>query len=261
MWDFNTRLSSLTLVLFVLMGCSKVNNSTTKIFGHAASGLQNPNAMYHDNSLEAIRYSTSLPGCSGVEVDVRMDTQGKLWLFHDNILDVESNLTGKVELTTTDNLTGGHYRTLHKEPLLRLDLAMTELAQSYTFLDLKLNGISKAQEVKTALLALNYDTTQFALIVSSWSYVEVFKHDFQVFLSVNEMTELSNEMLEIDSGIRGICIRSAQITREEINFLKSIHKEVICFEVRSPKGIKAALEKQPTYILTDDLKIALGLMF
>ncbi len=254
------RLSSLMGLLLVLWGCSKVNNSTTKIFGHAATGLQNPNAIYHDNSLDAIRYACALPGCSGVEVDVRMDAQGKLWLFHDELLDDETNLSGSVEEMTTDKLTSGHYSTLKKEPLLRLDEAITVLSQEYTFLDLKIRGISKAQEVKTALLALDFDTTKFALIVSSWSYVDVFKQDFQVFLSINEVTDLTSEMLVSEPKLRGICIRSAQITREEINFLKSINKEVITYEVRSPKGIKAVLNKNPSYLLTDDLKLTLGLM-
>ena len=255
------RLSSLMGVLLVLWGCSKVNNSTTKIFGHAATGLQNPNAIYHDNSMDAIRYACALPGCSGVEVDVRMDAEGKLWLFHDELLDDETNLSGSVEEMATDKLTSGYYSTLKKEPLLRLDEAITALSQGYTFLDLKIPGISKAQELKAALLALDFDTTKFALIVSSLSYVDAFKQDFQVFLSINEVTDLTSEMLDNEPGLRGICIRSAQITREEINFLKSINKEVITYEVRSPKGIKAALKKNPSYLLTDDLKISLGLRF
>ena len=255
------RLSSLMGVLLVLWGCSKVNNSTTKIFGHAATGLQNPNAIYHDNSMDAIRYACALPGCSGVEVDVRMDAQGKLWLFHDELLDDETNLSGSVEEMATDKLTSGYYSTLKKESLLRLDEAITALSQGYTFLDLKIPGISKAQELKAALLALDFDTTKFALIVSSLSYVDVFQQDFQVFLSINEVTDLTSEMLDNEPGLRGICIRSAQITREEINFLKSINKEVITYEVRSPKGIKAALKKNPSYLLTDDLKISLGLRF
>jgi glycerophosphoryl diester phosphodiesterase len=255
------RLSSLMGVLLILWGCSKVNNSNTKIFGHAASGLQNPNAIYHDNSMDAIRYACALPGCSGVEVDVRMDAEGKLWLFHDELLDDETNLSGSVEEMATDKLTSGHYSTLKKEPLLRLDEAITALSQGYTFLDLKIPGILKAQELKAALLALDFDTTKFALIVSSLSYVDVFQQDFQVFLSINEVTDLTSAMLDNEPGLRGICIRSAQITREEINFLKSINKEVITYEVRSPKGIKAALKKNPSYLLTDDLKISLGLRF
>ena len=255
------RLSSLMGVLLVLWGCSKVNNSTTKIFGHAATGLQNPNAIYHDNSMDAIRYACALPGCSGVEVDVRMDAEGKLWLFHDELLDDETNLSGSVEEMATDKLTSGYYSTLKKESLLRLDEAITALSQGYTFLDLKIPGISKAQELKSALLALDFDTTKFALIVSSLSYVDVFQQDFQVFLSINEVTDLTSEMLVSEPKLRGICIRSAQITREEINFLKSINKEVITYEVRSPKGIKAALKKNPSYLLTDDLKISLGLRF
>jgi hypothetical protein len=91
--------------------------------------------------------------------------------------------------------------------------------------------------------------------------LEEFKHDFQVFLSINEVSELTSELLANEPRLRGICIRSAQITREEINFLKSINKEVICYEVRSPKGIKIALAKNPTYLLTDDLKLTLGLRY
>ena len=255
------RLSSLMGVLLVLWGCSKVNHSTTQIFGHAATGLQNPNAIYHDNSLDAIRYAYSLTGCSGVEVDVRMDAQGKLWLFHDDLLDDETNLSGSVEEKTTDELTNGHYSTLKKEPLLRMDDATKAEISGYTFLDLKIPDIMKSQEFKAALLDLDLDTSKFALIVSSLSYLEEFKHDFQVFLSINEVSELTSELLANEPRLRGICIRSAQITREEINFLKSINKEVICYEVRSPKGIKAALYKNPTYLLTDDLKISLGLRF
>jgi len=181
-------------------------------------------------------------------------------LFHDELLDDETNLSGSVEEMTTDELTSGHYRTLKKEPLLKLDATTTaELSQGYTFLDLKIPEISKAQELKSALLALDIDTAKFALIVSSLSYVDLFKSDFQVFLSINEVTELTSELLANEPGLRGVCIRSANISREEINFLKSIHKEVICYEVRSAKGIRAGLIKEPTYLLTDDLKLTLGL--
>lgn len=254
------RLSSLIVILYAFWGCSKVNNSTTKIFGHAATGLQNPNAIYHDNSLDAIRYAVSLPGCSGVEVDVRMDAQGKLWLFHDARLDDETDLSGTVEEMTTDDLMSGHYSTLKKEPLLRLNEATNAELSGYTFLDLKIPDITKIQEFKNALLALDLDTSKFALIVSSWAYLEEFNHDFQVFLSIHEVAELTSGMLDNEPGFRGICIRSAQISREEINFLKSIHKEVICYEVRSPKGIRAGLNKNPSYLLTDDLKLTLGLV-
>ena len=161
---------------------------------------------------------------------------------------------------TTEELAGAYYNTLKKEPLLKLDWATAvELSKAYTFLDLKIPEISKAQEIKSALLTLDFDTTKFALIVSSLSYVDVFKYDFQVFLSINEVTELTSELLSNEPRLRGICIRSTQITREEINFLKSIHKEVICYEVRSAKGIRAGLIKEPTYLLTDDLKLTLWL--
>jgi hypothetical protein len=181
-------------------------------------------------------------------------------LFHDERLDDETNLTGTVEEMTTDELMNGHYSTLKKEPLLRLDEATNAELSGYTFLDLKIPNIAKVQEFRNALLGLDLDTAKFALIVSSWSYLEEFNHDFQVFLSIHEVAELTSGMLDNEPGFRGICIRSAQISREEIIYVKSIHKEVICYEVRSPKGIKAVLRKNPSYLLTDDLKLTLGIL-
>ena len=55
----------------------------------------------------------------------------------------------------------------------------------------------------------------------------------------------------------GACLRSAEIDREGVKQLHDMGKEVIIFDVRSPKGIRKALKKYPDYLMTDNLKAAL----
>lgn len=252
-------IGNLLLLLFI-GACSKNNLSETQVFGHGATGLQVASAIYHDNTIQAIDYALSLPNCKGVELDVRMDAEGQLWLFHDETLELETNLEGKVESLNTQELEQGHYSTLKKESLAKLNSETLQiLGKGYTFLDLKTGELGVLNEFKSALTSLNLDTSKTALIVSSWTMFELFKDDFQVFLSINSLGDLTNAMLENQPSLRGICIRNNQITMEEVNFMKSIHKQVIIYEVRSPKGIKNALQKQAKYLLTDDLKLTLAL--
>ncbi|MFM7663434.1 MAG: glycerophosphodiester phosphodiesterase [Bacteroidota bacterium] len=257
------RLISLFFAFIVLaIGCSKRSDSSTQIFGHAATGLNISNAMYHDNSREAIDYALSLPHCSGVEVDVRMDAKGQLWLFHDESLDASTNLRGTVESSTSDYLAAGRYRTMKKERLTVLtpDLVY-DLSQRTTFLDIKGSLLTNKDSLLVSLLTLNLDTSKYRIIVPNQGYFDVFKSDFPTFLALEDFSDLSSSFLENEPKLRGICIRNEKITLEQVNFLKSIHKKTIIYEVRSSKGISSALKKDPHYLLSDDLKLAIGLRY
>lgn len=256
------RLISLLLVFILAVGCSKRSESSTQIFGHAATGLNISNAIYHDNSKEAIDYALSLPHCSGVEVDVRMDANGQLWLFHDETLEASSDLIGTVETSTTAYLASGRYRTVKKERLTALTSELVyALSQGTTFLDIKGSQVTNKDSLLVSLLSLNLDTTKFRMIVPNQAYYNLFKSDFPTFLACEDFSDLSSSFLENETKLRGICIRNPKITREQVNFLKSIHLQTIIYEVRSSKGISSALKKNPDYLLSDDLKLAIGLRY
>lgn len=253
---------------FGLLTCSKLDDSiTTKIIGHGASGLQIQNAIYHDNSMEAIDYALSLPHCAGVELDVRLDAEGELWLYHDDFLESETNGFACISEKTSNDLIGIQYNSLHKESLVHLrSTNVGILSEKYTFLDLKpwnacQNEVLDAVLFKNKILELNMDTSKFGIIVPNLELFHALKLDFQVFLSVENISELSSEFLNNEPRFQGIVIRNKNITKEEVNFLKSIHKKTIIFDVRSPKGIKSALNKNPSYLLCDDVKLAVGLLY
>jgi len=257
------RLISLFFALIVLaIGCSKRSDSSTQIFGHAATGLNISNAMYHDNSREAIDYALSLPHCSGVEVDVRMDAKGQLWLFHDESLDASTNLSSTVETSTTDYLESGRYRTMKKERLTALTPNLINvLSKGFTFFDIKGSLVTNKDSLLASLLSLNLDSSKFRIIVPNLAYFDFFKSYFPTFLALQDFSDLSSTFLENESELRGVCIRNEKITREQVNFLKSIHLQTIIYEVRSSKGISSALKKDPDYLLSDDLKLAIGLRY
>jgi len=249
-------------ILFFFAGCSKRTDSSTRIFGHAASGLNISSAIYHNNSREAVHYALNLPHCSGVEVDVRMDADGQLWLFHDETLDASTNLSGYVEASSTTYLESGRYSTMKKERLTALtpDL-MNVFSKGSTFLDIKASSVTNKDSLLVSLLTLNLDTSKYRIIVPNQAYFDVFKSDFPTFLALEDFSDLSSAFLENEPELRGICIRNEKITREQVNFLKSIHKKTIIYEVRSSQGILKALKKDPAFLLSDDLKLALGLRY
>ncbi len=55
----------------------------------------------------------------------------------------------------------------------------------------------------------------------------------------------------------GAVFRNSEIAVSDVNSVKSFGKEVIIYDVRSPNGIKSALDKTPDYLLTDDIKATL----
>lgn len=256
------RLISLFIPLFFVIGCSKRSDSSTQIFGHAATGLNISNAIYHNNTREAIEYALSLPQCSGVEVDVRLDANGQLWLFHDETLEASTDLSGAVETSTTAYLASGRYRSLKQESLAALTSDLVNvLYKGKTFLDIKGSSVTNIDSLRVSLMSLNLDTSKFQIIVPNLAYFDGLKSYFPTFLVLHDFSDLSSGFLENEPELRGICIRNEKITREQVNFLKSIHKKTIIYEVRSPKGIRSALEKDPAFLLTDDLKLTLGMKY
>jgi len=261
------RISLFCSLLFFLHGCKKSNvNVTPKIIGHAATGLKMPNAIYHDNSEAGIAYTQQLPFCTGVEVDVRMDQSGNLWLFHDETLSPEIAESGCIETHTSSTLAQFHYQGLHQEPLFALTAASATLFHGkFTFFDIKPwnaceNTVKEALAFKNALLALGMDSTSFGIIVPNETYFQTLKNEFNVYLTIQSITDLSNNFLENEPKLKGIIVRNSAIREEEVNFLKSIHKEVVIYEVRSAKGIKEGLQKNPDYLITDDVKLTVGIL-
>jgi glycerophosphoryl diester phosphodiesterase len=127
------------LIALLFVSCSKKKDfDQISVVGHAATGLEILNSVYHDNSKEAVEFALSIEGCDGIEIDIQLSKDGTLWLFHDDHLDEETNGIGCLNDLTDGELAILEYNTIHKEKLTRLrDIDFSLLKGKELFLDLR----------------------------------------------------------------------------------------------------------------------------
>ena len=113
------RKSGLVILCSLLMAISSCNKhgdySNIRILGHGGNGLDNPNTLFHDNSLESIELALLTDGCDGIEIDVQLSMDNTLWLYHDPTLDTESDGEGCVATSSDAYLSSLNYQSINKE--------------------------------------------------------------------------------------------------------------------------------------------------
>ena len=77
----------------------------------------------------------------------------------------------------------------------------------------------------------------------------------KVFVECYDLNE-ANSYLN-DNRVEGIVMRTKLLNKEQVQSLKKL-KEVVLFEVRAAKPTRLALDKNPTYLMTDDMEIAIN---
>ena len=249
-----------------LCSCTKtIIDKKTNIIGHAAMGLNSSSSIYADNSLEAIQLALSFTKCKGVELDVQMDNLGQLWLYHDENLSTKTNADGCINTIDPDVLSTVCYKTIHHEKLVKLDHHVLELLKDKTvFFDLRhfnpcTNSIIESTKIKNALLALEVDSLEDVIIITSnYQLLETLSDQFKVFYSTDNYAQGLQIMFDYPK-CAGLVIRNVSITADEVYAIQALNKEVAIFEVRSPKGTKIAFNKAPDYLITDELRTALSI--
>lgn len=260
------RYSSL-LLLFLLSACSKTKSfEGIEVLGHAATGLENINSPYHDNTKEAVEYALSMEGCDGIEIDVQLSSDGELWLFHNTKLELETNSSGCVPNLTHQTLNNIHYTTIGKEKLVRLgDLDTAYFKGKKLLLDIRHynecdNQFVSQTEMIAHLQAIGYvNPTSFEVscILGNPDWIDDFENaGFKVLYSIYSMNEYENCQINFPT-LDGFVVKNGDFSSADIAEIKADNKKVYIFEIRSPKGIRSALKKYPTGVLTDDLRATL----
>ncbi|MEN9743013.1 MAG: hypothetical protein RLZZ65_818 [Bacteroidota bacterium] len=252
---------SLFLLIFA---CNRTEQyPAVQIFGHAGMGMNIAYSVYHDNSEAAIDMAMSLPNLDGVEMDVRMSKDGTLWLFHENKLEISTSGSGCIAELTDQEIETFHYKSTHREHLVRLSTVLNKLKPGMTFiLDIKhwnecAQAYSDMDLFKQKLLAIPDSLKNQIIIDSSYPYwLAALAQEFRVVFSTSSFAEGKAKLEEIPQ-LYGLMTRSKNITTEEIAEIKSLGKTVFLFEMRSSKMQRAIMKKAPTAILSDDPRGAL----
>lgn len=260
------RFNFLFLIL-ILFSCTKKESfENVKVIGHAATGLEILNSAYHDNSREAVEYALAIEGSDGVEIDIQLSKDGKLWLYHDEQLESETNGSGCINNLNSSELSTFHYKTIAKEELVALgDLDFTLFKGKELFLDLRhLNSCESAYVSLNAVIAQLVElnlvnqidfTVNCILGYSEWiqPLKDLGMNVFYSIYSINEMDGIIAQFPELD----GFIVRNSDFSKSDIEEIQYNTKKVYIFEMRSPKGIRKALRKRPDGVITDDLRATL----
>lgn len=257
------RLLFKIIILILLFSCRKESNNSVLIFGHAGMGLDMQNSIYHDNSHEAIELCLSIPNSDGVEVDVQMDKEGCLWLYHDEYLDKITTLSGCVNEKATSELEGANYKTLKKEKIVKLSqvLPLIESNQSI-FLDIKNRNacsnsiVNDSMFIKSLSSIFLGNNSKVKLILSDIEWLDTLSNLYPTYFSTDNFS-LGFSLLSSNLNIKGLVIRNKFIEKSRVSELQNLKKDVYLFDLRSPKGNREALRKNPTGIITDDIRAAI----
>lgn len=251
----------------LLFGCSKDKGfEQIKVIGHAATGLEMSNSVYHDNSKEAVEFALSMEGCDGVEIDIQLTQDGKLWLYHDEQLQSQTNGDGCINDHISSSLKSLHYTTLSNEKLTALeDLDLSMLKGKELLLDLRHYNTCSATFVSVSnviaqLNSLNLkdpDNFKVSCVISNSQWIQPFLTEgFTVYYSIFSLDDFY-KYNSLYPEIEGYIVKNADFTKEEIRTIKNSGKKVYIFEMRSPKGIRKALKKLPDGVVTDDIRATL----
>ena len=256
---------NLLFLLILLVACEKKEDfSDVKIIAHAASGLENPSAIFHDNSGEAVELALETSGCDGVELDVQLSLSNHLWFYHDQLLDTQTDQKGCVATSEDSELEKISYKTLKKEKLLSLqNLPVNFFKKRTLMLDVRHYNLCKNQEVDEMIFfneIVNFNgffngQIEVIILLSNPDWLtELQNLPFQIYYSGGDYAD-NQQKLSL-YNFDGVVIKNDYISQQQVKELHSLGKKVIIFEVRSPKGIRSALKKHPDFLVTDDLRAA-----
>jgi len=264
------------LFLFVL-SCSKEvseDYSKTKIIGHGGAGFPSTVNPYPTNSFISIQKAIEGYGIDGVDVDIQMDSENNLWLFHDDLLEISTNCNGCLYDNKSEYIENCRYKNLigseltAREKLVQLESLLehyySRQDKPLIFLDIKLNDCFEADEMSLALMNIieQYDAY-------TWTQVNCTSEDFLIkFREYSGSFEIIYQTIDIDDGIAkcidnnfdGITSHTDNITKELVDQCHQSGLSVTIYGVGSKKDITEALDKNPDLLITDNIELTLNLV-
>lgn len=251
-------------LIILMSSCNKkADYNHIQVIGHGGMGLVHMMSIYHDNSFEAVELALQFPGINGVEVDVQMDLDGELWLCHDIDLSSVLGVEGSIPLYHTEFLEQQSYQTFYNEKLCKLREVIPLFNSSQQlFIDIK--SYNQLSEIivdpllfKQALDSIFYDAEcQVSVILVNGEWVPDFVFNYDTYLDTDSKS-IMDSYLSLYPELAGLVVPYGSLLKNEIKEYKDQNWKVFLYEMRSPRGIRMALRKNPTGILPDDIRRAL----
>ena len=251
----------LVSILFITSCHKQENYADIQIIGHGGMGLNHLMSIYHDNSFESIELVMQYTGVDGVEVDVQMDLDGELWLYHD--IDLSScGVEGSIPEYNTEFLEELNYQTMKKEKLCKLrDILYLFDSSKTLFIDIKaypqsIGIVVDPIEFKNSLNnVISNEECQIGVITVNASWIAHFVNDYPTYLDSDSKSVIDN-YFSLYPQLAGLFVQYETLSRDDIQHYMNQDWKIYLYNIRSVNKIRKALEKRPTGILPDDIRRA-----
>ncbi len=197
---------------------------------------------------------------------MQLSKDGTAWLFHDENLEVEANLNSCINSSTDEVISELAYNHFNDEKLFKLN--ELQLNSKSIVLDIRHANSCENKVVdldkmliQIKLFCENNLQSEIYLNTNNLSWISELQSlatnnlKIQICYSPSETEDL--DYISANFTMDAFLFKNNEITKEKVETIQSKGKKVLIFEVRSPKGIRSALKKNPNVIITDDLKAAI----
>lgn len=273
------RILLLFLLLITAPSCEKeeiifeidnLNRDMITILGHGGMGIA---STYPMNSFESIANCINL-GTDGSEMDIQITKDGVLVAFHDYNLSAKTNLEGVINSLTWEQIKKGQY---NESPYITYSIVSLEqlfanipdvAAYRFTF-DCKLyretsDDSTYFNQFADAIIEIveKYGLQRKICIESGDSeFLKVLQSKqsgYRLFIypqSFEEGLSIAKEL-----GLYGVTISTNQVSAEQIEIAHNAGIRIAVWDAHTEQENYEAVQKNPDFIQTDDVKYLVGLL-
>jgi len=263
------KLLPLLAIVFWFQSCQKndfqisnLSDNTITTLGHAGMGI---GSNYPMNSIESIIKCIEI-GMDGSEIDIQLSKDTVLIAYHHPELTNHTDLEGIVNEFTLEEIKNTAYRDL---PFLDYKIAtleeIIEATKNYTNLTLSLDCklisnqnpeeyISQFTQAIVNILEQNEDIN-FIVESQDLNFLNYIRNQLPDANTVFYPSEFESGIeIAIENNLYGISISNTKINREQVAFAHQNGIKVILWNVQTTSQNTDAIEKNPDYIQTDNVR-------
>ena len=267
MKQFITYILILTVCIVSCRKEDKVDYSDIKIYGHGGSGFTSYTNLLPANSFRSIQKAIEILNADGVEVDLQIDNEGKVWLFHDQFLEGKTDCNGCFGEQSTISINSCSYKSgegiysLHElinyfssmspKPRISLQVQIFERCINVETLTSSIYNIIEANNAYD-WIQIESDSEEILIALKNLS------NNFSLFKNAHSIDNGITTC--INNGFQGLIIDTDNVTSVDLKRAKSLGLKVGLFGVKNQSDIKDALEKHPNQIQTDNIELTNRIM-
>lgn len=261
----------LCFIFSIFIACNKddfdivnLNGNRITALGHAGMGIGN---TYPMNSYESIIKCLDI-GMDGTEFDVQMTKDSVLVAYHDQDLSDKTNLKGLINSLNWDEIKNAHFTQA-----LYLNYSIISLEQLFSHIE----NIRKYKfTFDCKLYTTNNNIRQFyeSYINAVVNIIQKYQIENNVYIesqSIEFLDLCKNKMpdsklfiypssfesgldIALSKGLSGITISTRNITKEQIKIAHDHNLLVAIWNTHSKSDNIEAINKNPDFIQTDNVK-------